>query len=245
MNLSQTQNPKTLLPALRIGCAAARANLVPGLILQAAAAFLLLSYYNSPTLRDTLHGVENLKMRWGPLYTFLSAATFCGLLPWLFRIALPGLCPRRPWAELLFGLLYWGAICQVTDQFYQFQAWLWGELVCGSRDANHPWVIAVKTACDMLLFTPAIAAPCNAISHLWKDRDFSFSKTRQALRGHWYRDIVMPSLVPNWVIWTPGIALTYALPQPLQLPMANLIGCFWALLCITIASKTQTRNPAV
>jgi hypothetical protein len=49
----------------------------------------------------------------------------------------------------------------------------------------------------------------------------------------------MPNLVPNWMVWTPGIAVTYSLPGLLQVPMANLIGCFWALLCITIATKTK------
>jgi hypothetical protein len=149
-------------------------------------------------------------------------------------MALPALRPNRPFAELAFGFFYWGAICCTADWFYRFQATVWGDVT-----AAH--VVAVKTVCDMLVFTPFFAAPCNSISHLWKERDFSFADTRNALRGKWYRNVVLPNLVPNWMLWTPGIAITYCLPGALQLPMANLIGCFWALLCLTIANKTISR----
>lgn len=221
-----------------MGWVAARANLVPGLVLQAAAVALLVAYNTNADVRGFFGHVEELKGRWGYGYTVVSAATFCGVIPWVFRMALPSLRPARPVAELAFGILYWGSICVVTDTFYRFQARLW-DGICGVEGANFWYVIVAKTACDMLVFTPIVAAPCNAISHLWKDRNFSFSAVRAALRGRWYRNIVMPSLVPNWMVWTPGIAVTYSLPALLQLPMANLIGCFWALLCITIAAKTK------
>ena len=221
-----------------MGWVAARANLVPGIILVVAAVLLLVTYYNYKPLSDALQSVEDLKKKWGPLYTFVSAGTFCGIVPWLFRMAIPSLRPTRYIAELLFGIFYWVTICQTTDQFYQFQAWIWDSIL-GVKDAHDWYVVAIKTACDMLIFTPIIAAPCNSISHLWKYNNFSFAATREALRGNWYRNIVLPNLVPNWMVWTPGIATVYALPSLLNVPAANLVGCFWALLCITIAAKTK------
>jgi hypothetical protein len=234
----ENSSSETALSPWKMGWVAARANLVPGLVLAVAAVLLLVTYYSSEPLRETLSHVAELKKQWGPLYTFISAGTFCGVIPWLFRMAIPSLRPTRYCAELLFGILYWGSICQTTDQFYQFQARLWDGIL-GVKDANDWYVVLLKTACDMLIFTPIIAAPCNSISHLWKDRNFSFSATREALRGNWYRNVALPSLVPNWMVWTPGIATVYALPSLLQVPAANLVGCFWALLCITIAAKTK------
>ncbi|MDR2862377.1 MAG: hypothetical protein LBV54_00660 [Puniceicoccales bacterium] len=225
----------------RMGWVAARANLIPGLILQAVAISLLLAYYNSAAVAGWLQEVGNLKRQWGFLYTAISASVFCGLIPWLFRMALPPLRPRRIVGELVFGMVYWGLICMVADSFYQVQAWLW-DSIQGVQDANDWYVVAIKTACDMLIFTPIIAAPCNSISHLWKEKDFSFKALSEALRGRWYHSIVLPNLVPNWMVWTPGIAVTYSLPSLLQLPMANLIGCFWALLCITIAAGGKTKK---
>lgn len=217
-----------------MGWAAAKVNFVPGLFLQAAAVALVVLYYHHADVRQWLGQVGELKKEWGFLYTMISSAIFCGIIPWLFRMAFPSLRPARPLSELVFAALYWGAICCTADAFYQFQAYFWG-------DSPAWYIVTIKTACDMLIFTPIIAAPCNSISHLWKENGFSFDKTRNALRGNWYHNVVMPNLVPNWMLWTPGIAITYSLPQALQLPMANLIGCFWALLCMTIANKSS--NP--
>ncbi|MDR1497191.1 MAG: Mpv17/PMP22 family protein [Puniceicoccales bacterium] len=228
-------SPPQPMSPWRMGWVAARINFVPGLILQAAAAALLVAYFQSETVHGWLSAVAELKQRAGYCYTMLSGAVFCGLIPWLFRMATPVLRPRNAGSDLLFSVLYWGGIFIVTDSFYQAQAWFWG-------DTSDPRIVAVKTACDMLLFTPVIAAPCNSISHLWKEKRFSFVETRKALRGNWYRNIVMPNLVPNWMLWTPGIAITYSLPVLLQLPMANLIGCFWALLCVTIAAGGKKQQ---
>jgi hypothetical protein len=219
----------------RAGVAAARANLIPGIILWVVAAALVFAYYHAHGLRECLDEVGAWKTRYGVRYTMASSALFCGLLPWLFRMALPALRPKRPLAELVHGVVYWGLICCTADWFYQFQAFAWG-------DSREPHIVAVKTACDMLGYTPLIAAPCNALSHLWRDCNFSWTATRAAFRGAFYRNVVLPNLVPNWFVWTPGIAVVYCLPATLQLPMANLICCFWALMCISIAA--ESKRPA-
>jgi len=215
-----------------MGFVAARENFVPGVFLWIVAAALVVAYYNSDTLRDWLVTVGDWKTRYGFRYTMVSSALFCGLFPWLFRMALPTLRPKRPLAELVHGTTYWALICCTADWFYQFQAWFWG-------DSREPHIVAIKTACDMLGYTPLIAAPCNALSHLWRDCGFSWTATRTSFQGAFYRNVVLPNLVPNWLVWTPGIAIVYCLPSTLQLPMANLIGCFWALLCVTIAAKSR------
>ncbi|MDR2513356.1 MAG: hypothetical protein LBD01_06145 [Puniceicoccales bacterium] len=218
----------------RMGWVAARANFIPGLILQAVALALVVTYYTNDAAGARLDELARLKDRVGFAYSATSGAFFCGLLPWFFRVAIPSLRPRRLWGDLVFSLLWWAAMCMGTDAFYRGQAMFWGA-------ENSVGTVILKTACDMLIFTPITAAPLNAISHLWKENEFSFIRTREALRGNWYRKIVMPNLVPNWMLWTPGIALVYSLPTLLQVPMANLIGCFWSLLCITIAAGGRPR----
>ncbi len=103
-------------------------------------------------------------------------------------------------------------------------------------------VVLAKVAADMGVFTPLIASPANALSHLWKDLDFSCCALCSRLGRGWYRRIVLPNLIPNFLIWVPGVAFVYAMPAPLQLPMSNLIGCFWSLMCLQLAARTAEEN---
>ncbi|MFD0893476.1 hypothetical protein KBB96_18775 [Luteolibacter ambystomatis] len=217
----------------RAGWYAAKANLIPGLILQAAAIALLVAYYQSQTLREALGHVEQWKAAGGYAYSATSSAFFCGLLPWLFRMAIPSLRPRSPLSELIFGLVWWAVSGIIVDVFYTAQGRWWGT-------GTSVGVIAVKMLIDMGIYTPLWAAPANALLHLWKARGFPL-KGRIFAPG-WYRRIVLPNLLPNWMVWIPGVAVVYSLPPLLQLPVANLICCFWALLCISIAGET-TEGP--
>ncbi|BCU76081.1 Mpv17/PMP22 family protein [Luteolibacter sp. LG18] len=212
----------------RAGWYAARANLIPGLILQAAAILLLVAYSTNPALREVLAHVERLKLAGGFLYSATSAALFCGLLPWVFRMAIPSLRPRSPGSELVFGIAWWAFSGILVDVFYTAQGRWWGTDVSFRT-------IAAKMLIDMGVYTPLWAAPANALIHLWKARGFPL-KGRIFTPG-WYRRMVLPNLIPNWMVWIPGVAVVYSLPPMLQVPVANLICCFWALLCISIAGE--------
>jgi len=216
----------------RIGLRAARVNLVPGLILQGATLALLLSYYASPVLREHFLIIEIWKARMGFGLSALSGMLFGGLLPWLFRMCLPSLRPARPMPELLFGLVWWGTVNLITDAFYRGQGLVWGE-------GHGIWVVVAKVATDMLLYTPLWSSPANALAHRWKALGYPLGSPREWIRPGWYRRIVLPNLVPNWVVWIPGVTIVYCLPSLLQLVVANLIGCFWALMCIGIAAEEK------
>jgi hypothetical protein len=41
---------------------------------------------------------------------------------------------------------------------------------------------------------------------------------------------VLPTLIANFGVWVPAVAIIYALPTPLQLPLQNLVLCFFTLL---------------
>lgn len=46
----------------------------------------------------------------------------------------------------------------------------------------------------------------------------------------WYARTVLPTLIANFGVWVPAVAIIYALPTPLQLPRQNLVLCFFTLL---------------
>ncbi len=218
----------------RIGWQAARANLVPGLVLQALAVALVAGYYVSPRFHDWVQHVADWQQRYGITFSILTRAVFNGVIPALFCALVPGLRVRRPWAALLFGVVWWGFMGANTHIFYTWQARLWG------HGASFR-VVLLKTATDMLVYSPFYASPLVAVSHLWQDLNYSFSATRRQLGAGWYRRIVLPNQVPGWTFWAPCLLVLYALPTVLQMPLAALLGCFWALMCLQIARRTFAR----
>jgi hypothetical protein len=48
--------------------------------------------------------------------------------------------------------------------------------------------------------------------------------------GQWYRRKVLPVLISNLGVWVPTVCIIYALPTALQLPLQNLVLCFFTLL---------------
>jgi hypothetical protein len=215
----------------QIGARSARANLVPGLALQAAGLGIVLAYANWPRFGALLERVGALQEAHGIGFSVGMRMVGNGLLPALFCALVPGLRMRRPWASLLFLVGWWGIMGGLTHLFYAFQAWLWGE------EASVRTVL-LKTATDMLVYSPFLASPINALAHLWRDLNYSLAATRVHLGRGWYRRIVLPNQVPGWAFWTPCLLFLYSLPTALQMPMAALLGCFWALMCLQIAMRT-------
>ena len=112
---------------------------------------------------------------------------------------------------------------------------LWG------ADASLATVL-LKTATDMLIYSPFYASPIVAVAHLWQDQNYSFHATKLQLGPGWYRRIVLPNQVPGWTFWAPCLLVLYALPTALQMPMSALLGCFWSLMCLQIALRTPAQG---
>lgn len=216
----------------QIGVRAARANLAPGLVLQGAAAACVAAYYLSPGFHELLQHVAVWQDRHGIVFSVGMRVVFNGIVPALFCALIPGLRVRRPWAALAFGMVWWGFMGANTHLFYAFQARVWG------AEAGVATVL-LKTATDMLLYSPFYASPITAIAHLWQDENYSWRATRlQLAPPGWYRRIVLPNQVPGWTFWAPSVMVLYSLPTALQMPMASLLGCFWSLMCLQIALRT-------
>ena len=215
----------------QIGLQSARANAIPGLVLQAAALIAVVAYYRSPSFHLVLEQVSDWQIRYGVGFSVAMRMVTNGLIPSLFCAWVPGLRLRRPWLSLVFLVIWWGFMGALTHWFYATQAWLWGAQASVST-------VLFKTATDMLVYSPFLASPINAVAHLWQDQNFSWHATRLQLGPGWYRRVVLPNQVPGWAFWAPSVMILYSLPVPLQMPMAAMLGCFWALMCLQIALRT-------
>lgn len=221
---------------LQIGLRSARALALPAVVLLSAGTGLVVAYYEIPAVTGALSHVADLKARFGYGFSFTLNFVLVGMVPWGFRMLSKSLRPERPLADLLFGSLWWAFVGVVVDVLYRnlgyaFDATGW----------SAPVIVAVKTFLDMLFFTTLLAAPGNALAHLWKDMDYDFKKLRANMGPGWYRRLVLPNLIPNYMLWVPGVALVFSMPDHLQLALSSIIGCFWALMCLQIAERSRGR----
>jgi hypothetical protein len=210
---------------------------LPASLVLLAALALVIGYYHVPSVGQALDRLGAVSRSGGLAFAAGLTALTAGLIPWLLRMSMRSLRPVHPWRDLLHSVAWWALMGVVVSSFYRLLAVLVG-------DQATPGVVAVKVLCDSTLFTMLVGAPGNALSHLWKDLGWDLAEMRRQLRPGWYRRIVMPNLLPNWVVWIPGTAIFYSLPLDLQLPVANGIGCCWALLCVRIAAHSSGADPA-
>jgi len=219
-----------LAPAFR----GVRANLVPGLILQACSLALVISYYEVDSVRQMLTRVGELKVQHGYVYAALSTSLFAGIIPYLV-LRLTGRHDRqRPMRELAFFVGYWLYRGLEVDLFYRLQTAWFG-------DEASVTVIVQKVIVDQFVYNPLWASPSQMVAFLWKDSGYSLTRMRVSLEQQSLLSRTVLVLVTTWSIWVPAVAIIYMLPAPLQLPLCNLVGCFWCLL-LTFISRDTTAS---
>ena len=226
-------NDSTSKVPLRAGLAAARANLVPGLIIQATMLALVLAYFFHPPTRGALDVLAAWKGRGGLAFTFVLLGIAGGVLPEVFQVAIfqRGVVSRANWHNALFAFPLWGAQGCVTDLFYRAQAVLFGHEATVA-------VIVKKVLFDMFVYTPLWGTPVVVCAYEWRRHGFS-GRWREIFPPGFYRDTVFPTLVANWGVWIPAVSIIYALPLLLQVPLFALATSFWALLVAYLARQER------
>jgi len=65
---------------------------------------------------------------------------------------------------------------------------------------------------------------------MWKDGGFKRSAfAGLTLKRFVTRDCVR-ALLSGWSVWLPMVCIIYSLPSELQIPLFNIVLCFWVLL---------------
>ncbi|MES2439166.1 MAG: hypothetical protein V4584_08860 [Verrucomicrobiota bacterium] len=207
------------------GLHAARANVVPGLIVQGLMLSILLAYYFYPPMRNWLNSLAEIKARWSYGYSAINAIIAGALIPELLRIGVfqKGGIRRSNFANLLFSVPFWCVMGVVVDFFYRCQAaWFGAEPTFA--------VVLKKVLVDQFLYNPFYAAPVTAWLYDWKNRGYP----RHGLGGfftvEYYRDVVLPTLFATWGVWIPVVAILYSLPSLLQIPLFGLALSLWVIL---------------
>lgn len=207
------------------GLRAARANMVPGLLVQAVMLGLLLAYWFYPPMTGWLNRLARVKEHWGFGYSAVSAIIAGALIPELLRVVVfqQGKIRRQNAANLLFTIPFWCLMGTVVDEFYRLQA-LW----FGTAAA---WPVMVKKVLvDQFLYNPLFAAPFTAMLYDWKNRGYGSHGLGGYFTATYYRDVVVPTLFATWGVWIPVVGVLYSLPSLLQIPLFGLALSLWVTL---------------
>ncbi|MDB3939438.1 hypothetical protein N9406_00615 [Verrucomicrobiales bacterium] len=228
------KEPKqSLLTELRMASLAGiRANLMPGIGLWIFGLAIVLTFYFVDSARPVFDWAMAVKQRHGFLYSGLATAVFAGVIPFLYLLA-TGKFPRGTvLATALFYILFWSYRGIEVDAFYRFQAWLFG--------GDTEWATIVKKVLfDQFIYCMIWAAPMTAACYAWRDVGYSFRKLKGRFNRRFFLFEIPNILLSTWVIWIPATAIIYSLPLPLQIPLFNLVLCFFVLLVAVLTARKE------
>jgi hypothetical protein len=217
------------------GWHSAQALIRPGLVLQAAALGLVLAYYYLPAAQGLFDRLATWRTAGGYWFSAASTALCGGVLPFLYLRANPATRAANPWPHLVVFALFWAWKGAETDLWYRVLAVLYG-------DDNRVGTIVGKVLTDQFIWNACYAAPFSSLFFAWKDAGFRPAPVAADVRaGRWYYRRVLPVLLGVWAVWIPVVTCVYALPAPLQMPLFNVVLCFWSLLFATITAR-QNRG---
>jgi hypothetical protein len=207
------------------GLRAARANVVPGLVVQGLMFAVLMAYYFHPPMRGWLDGLAEVKSRWGYGYAAVNAIVAGALIPEVLRIFLfqRARIRRLNFSNLLFTVPFWCFMGVTVDFFYRLQAGWFGDEVTFA-------VVAKKVLVDQFLYNPLFAAPMTTWLYDWKSRGYRVQGTGEFFTAGYYRTFILPTLFATWGVWIPVVSILYSLPSLLQIPLFGLALSLWVIL---------------
>ena len=217
---------------LTIGWQAAKANAVPGLILQAAMLATLVAYYTSANFAELLNQLAHYKQEHSISFVIVAGVLAGAILPEIFVIVFfqKGKIGRQNLRNLAFTVPTWGIDAVLVDLMYRANAHWFGDVV------SVPVVLA-KICVDQLGYNPFFAAPGEVLVYEWKNDGFSIQSVRRALTWEHYRDKIVPTQLATWVVRAPLMAIIYSLPFPVQFPLFSLALTFWVLLLTYMTNR--------
>jgi hypothetical protein len=219
------------------GLRGARANVVPGLVLQALAVAVAIGYYWVPFVHAALSRLEQMHQSMGLLFSVASTGICGGVVPFIylhFEQRDVGGNPRYDWWQGLGLTVFWAYKGIEVDLWYRLQAHLFG-------NGHGLGTIATKVVMDQLVYCPVFAVPVTAAVYQLVDSGYNGRSLVDDIRKRrWYMRKVLPVLISNLGVWVPAVVVIYVLPTALQLPLQNLILCFYTLI---VAHQTRYEKP--
>ena len=212
-----------------------KANILPGIILQVFGVSIVLLYYLVDSARGVFITIADLKQNYGYLYSGAATALFGGLIPFAYLHRAKRVPKGRGLAWGLFFVLYWAWRGMEVDALYRLQDWLFG--------SELDWrTIAAKVSVDQFIYCPLWSAPVTAIFYGWKDGGFTWKAFTSQFDRRLFTFRIPSVLLAVWLVWIPATAIIYSLPLLLQIPLFNLVICFFVLLVSVLGKSREDRS---
>ena len=225
---------------LLVGLRAARANLVPGLIVQAAMVALVGAYYYVPATHTAFGMLAEAKRSGGVFFTIIASALAGGVLPEVLTVVFlqSGKCRRENVWSTIFSASYWAFDGLLVDMFYRVQNLLFGTHVDVAT-------VVKKMLFDQFVFSPFLIMPTTMACYEWKSQGYSFAGLSRVVTLDFYKHNTFPAMIAGWCIWIPLVSVIYSLPPLLQIPLFILALTFWVMIIsfISNAQKVKTALP--
>jgi hypothetical protein len=210
-------------------------NLIPGLILQSFAVLLLLIYFFMPVARPAFEWMSTQKTLHGYTYSFFSTALFGGLIPFIYLWLSGRIDKKQSVVTLfLFYVIFFGYKGIEVDFFYRLQAVWFG-------NNNDLTTLAIKVTVDQFVYSAFWAAPSTAIIFLWVNARWNWNECRQQMNKIFFCEELPAMIVSNWMVWLPAVSIVYSMPTQLQIPLFNVVLCFWVLMLSALTKKVNVE----
>lgn len=228
--------PQSEEPPWRASLRAVRALAVPGLVLQVFALSLVVAYYRHEPTRQVIQRLADLHEHAGVVFGIISTGLFGGLIPFLYLRTRADTRDRFNWAGGAALIVFWAYKGLEVDLWYRFLAFAVGE-------AKTVGVVITKMFLDQFVYCPILAVPVTVAVYEWIEARFDGAYlAADVRRGKWYRRKVLPVLISNLGVWIPAVCIIYSLPTPLQLPLQNLVLCFFTLMLAHVIPGKAERS---
>ncbi len=242
MRTETAKSKNRLAAAIATGLSSARENALPGLFLWVFASLIVGAYFLFEPVTQAFNALGRFKLRWGFLYSAISTAIFGGLIPSSISLLMNRgrglkLWPVASWKAIAFLSLFWAWKGVEVDALYRMQALVFGLGV----DVR---TIFFKVLVDMFLYNPLLAGWTQIVCYWFLEKAFrpAPGEGRLFLAGLGPR--LLTTLISTWGIWLPMVSLIYSMPASLQIPLFNIVLCFWGLMLASLSIRAQGKVKA-
>ena len=224
----------TLRHALKVGVRAAKANFLPGLLLQGVMACILSMYLFHDGSREFFRLVGESRQELGVVFAMVSYTFSGALLPEIMRALLfqRGRVDAGNLQRCITLAPLWIFMASAVDLFYTAQNEWFGF-------GNGFSAVATKVLVDQLLYSPFFATPVIAGYFAIRAGGFQKAAIASVFRLQFLTETLLPVQLASWMIWFPGVTFVYIMPPPLQIPFAVLVHTFWVLILTTISERNK------
>ncbi len=169
----------------------------------------------------------------GPLVFVIGSIWFVSIVvPEIAKLVTRSKAQKITAKDVVLRMIYFAAIGISIDLLYSWMGHTYGSEATLTT-------VTKKVLTDMLLYTPLFSMPLAVVTFLFKDSNYSLSKTVDGLKHGEFPKRFMPLLVTCWMYFGPVTIAMYSLPVALNFPLAMAAQAAWGIIVVAVGSHEE------